>query len=612
MRHTLPPLAALLLGTCLTPALTATATRAEDIDLGEIVLYGNLSPAPAGSVGASVTEIDAAALARDGTLPLTDKLRQVPGVSVGTQGPVGAQVGVTIRGVNQNNIAVRFDGIDISDPSGPQVAYDFGGLSTATLGRVDVLRGSESALYGSEAIGGAILMQSKRASAPGTEVEGGMEAGAYGTRAADVSVATRGERAEVSLGLSRYHTDGFSAADENDGNTEADGYDQTRATLFAGFDLTEADRIEVSGFASRSRLEFDDVFGGSGTDANNVSTKRDHGARLAYSHDFGGATLTASLSDFRIDRKVTYDGAFGISTYTYAGARREADVHLAFAPAAGVDAVVGVTRAAETYTDDARTRDTIIDSIYAEATWAVAPATDLTFNLRRDQRSDFGGRWTGRVAVAHRMGEDMTLRASFGTGYRAPSNYELYDVWSGNAALGVETSRSADIGIEKRYARGSVTLTAFALEARNLIDYSFAGFTYIQRPGTATRRGIELSTEWDLGQGTTLDGAYTWTRTGGTASLDSSGWAATAPEHQLTLGLAHEVGRTTLRANALAVAGRQGLEDYAVVNIGAERRINDHVKAYVRVENLFDRQYQTVPGYGTSDRAAFFGVRVTN
>ncbi|WP_238364275.1 TonB-dependent receptor plug domain-containing protein [Mesobacterium pallidum] len=585
---------------------TALVSAQEVIDAGEGIVYVNLGPVAAGASGAAVTVLTEDDLAEGGTEPLTAKLAKVPGISIRTQGPVGTQAGITIRGVNQNNIAVRFDGIDISDPTGPQVAYNFGTLVSSSVGRIDVLRGSESAIWGSEAIGGAVLMQSKRASGEGTEIEGGLEIGSYNTRSADLAIASRAGRLDLSFGVQRYQTDGFSAYDENLlTNAEPDGAEQTRANLYVGYDVTDTTRIELSGFVADTFAEYDTS---AGDNLVNTQDMRQRAGRLAFVQGFGGAELTASFSRMELDR--TEMSMFG--PFTTEGARDEADIRLAFSPTDTTDATIGASRTTEAYADNfGSDYENSVDSLYAEVIQEFGAAT-VTGNLRRDEHSAYGTNWSGRLALAYDLGNGTTLRSAYGTGYRAPSNYELYSPWEGDPTLQVEQSRSFDIGLEKDYGAGSVSVTAFALEAEDVIAYTFAS-GYFQAPGTVTRRGLEIATDWSFANGTELTGAYTYVTTGGSAVLDPSvGWSTAVPAHQLALGVAHDYGKTTVRADMLAALDRPGLDDYAVFNLGAEYEVNDTMTAYVRVENVFDTEYQTVPGYGTSDRAAFFGFRVSN
>jgi vitamin B12 transporter len=600
---------------------SAPGAAQEAFDLDEITVFSNIGGIEADRTGTAVSVLDAEDLQRNGETAVADELNGLPGVSVARNGPVGTQTTVTIRGVNQNNIAVRYEGIDVADPSGTQVAFDFGGLLTGGLGRIDVLRGSQSALFGSQAVGGAILMQGKRASGIGTEVETQLEFGSYGTRQASVDVAMASERGELSFGLGRFRTDGFSAWEENGRpDAEADGYEETRLNLFAAYDLGAATTVEFAGFLIDSEGEFDDNFSGTFFDSANVNRTRKRGARLSVIHDFGAVQVTGTLSRFAIDRELDYSGFI----LPYEGQRDSARLEAAFALGASIDVVAGIEHKRETYIDTYQSRSTDMNTAFAQAVYAINADNDVTASLRYDDHSAFGGQWTGRLNGAHRLGGGTTLRWSAGTGYRAPSNYELYGfyvdtfvtppatVLVGDPTLGVEKAQSVDIGIEQQFGNGRVALTAFYLKATDLIDYSFASGTYVQRDGAARRTGIELSGEWDIDDRLRLSGAYTYTDTDIDVALDSSGWSAAVPRHKLALALDWAATeRLDLGLDLIASADKPRVDDFVVVNMAAAYEVSDGVEAYLRIENLLDREYQTVAGYGTSDRAAYFGLRAS-
>lgn len=602
-------------------AISTAPALAQDVafDLDPIVVFSNIEGVEADRTGTAVTVLDTEELQDNGETAVADELNGLPGVSTSRNGPLGTQTTVTIRGINQNNIAVRYEGIDIADPSGTQVAYDFGGLTTGAVGRIDVLRGSQSALFGSQAVGGAILMQGKRASGPGTQVETRLEFGSYGTRHASVDLMMASDRGELSFGIGRYETDGFSAWDENGRpGAEPDGYEETRMNFFASHEIGETTTLEFAGFLSDSEGEFDDNFSGTFFDSENINRTTKRGLRLSVIQDLGEVEVTGTLSRFDIDREMDFSGF----VVPYEGLRDTAQLQAAFSIGQSVEAVAGLEHKKETYVDNFQSRSTYTNSAFAEAVYAIDADNDVTASLRYDNHSAFGGQWAGRLNGAHRLNEATTLRWSAGTGYRAPSNYELYGfyidtsatppetVLVGDPTLGVEKSQSFDIGLERELSKGRISATLFYLEASDLLDYSFASDTYVQRTGTAKRRGIELAGAWDATERLGLSGAYTYTDTSLNVALDSSGWSVGVPRHKLALGLDWQAtDRLDTGLDMIAAADKPGVSDHIVFDMSATYAINDAVDAYLRVENLFNREYQTIAGYGTSDRAAYFGLR---
>ena len=155
-----------------------------------------------------------------------------------------------------------------------------------------------------------------------------------------------------------------------------------------------------------------------------------------------------------------------------------------------------------------------------------------------------------------------------------------------------------------------VAATLFAVDAQDMIDYSYTSYTYTQVTGTVRRRGLELEGNWTFDNGVMVDGNYTFTDSSTAVTLDSSAWLNNAPRHQLSLGLGAEIGAGWAgNVSATRSAGRVDLPSFTVVDLGMTKELSEGREAYLRVENIFNEDYQSVPGYGTSGRAAFVGLR---
>ncbi|APX21335.1 MAG: TonB-dependent receptor [Rhodobacteraceae bacterium] len=619
MRHALASVSALAL-------TTAPLFAQEDVyELPTLLLDVGYEATTPLQTGVAVEVITEEELEEDGDTRVLDILARQPGVSIRSNGPLGTNAGVSIRGVSQQNIAVRVDGIDVSDPSGTQVAFDFGGLTAGDISQIEIVRGSQSARYGSEAIGGAINITTKRASRDGLSAEAFAEYGSYETLRSAVTLFNRGEGHETAVTLSYVRSDGFSAADENDGNDEEDGFEARRLSFSGTYDLGDgAAQLELSGFTQEAQYDYDEAMSGMVYDGSpdDVTDVEDHGLRAALSFSTGLFDHEVSASWYDITRTLTGTSSGSDFRYRYEGTRHEYRYQAGFDLSPTTRAVAGIERTIEDYADNTRfgtfpassqEQDSTVDSLFAELTMKPTSDIDLSLTVRHDDHSEYGGFTTGRLSGVWRIRPDLSLRANLANGYRAPSNYELYDVYSGNSGLDPETSKSFDIGIEKSWGDAAwLSATAFVIEAEDIIDYSYTSYAYVQRDGTSTRQGVELSGGTELRPGLTLDGSYTWTDSWSTASLDSSGWQSSVPEHSLALGLhADLTDRARLSVTGRYEADRSGLDDYGLVNSTVTYDVTDSTQAYLRVENLFDEEYQTVPGYGQSDRAWYFGVRAS-
>ncbi|MDH2325871.1 TonB-dependent receptor [Cereibacter sp. SYSU M97828] len=593
-------------------AVLAAPAAAQDILLPPIVVSAGLEPVERDRTGADVTVITGAEIDRSGDTRLIDVLGRAAGVSIRSNGPMGTNAGLTLRGVPQTGIAVRIDGIDVSDPSNTQVAFDFGALSTPGIGRVEILRGAQSALYGSEAIGGVIDIRTRRATKDGIEHRAAAEYGSFDTARLSYGFAAKSGPSDLAMTLSHIRSDGYSAADDTPAtpNPEDDGFEATRLS-FAGGHEVGAGRLEVSGFVERSRSDYDDDFplrDGTTDDEGDATTR---GMRLAYAFATGAVDNTLEYTFFDNDRRLRGTTEFGPFHYAYKGRRNGIGYR------GGVDLGAGrfgfgADRTKEAYFGDTGTPDAHDDAtngLYAEYALPLSSDFDLTLSARRDDHSRFGSYETGRISAIWRPVDGTTIRANAGTGFRAPSGYELYDPFSGNADLGPEKSRSYDLGIEQQLGAATFAAALFRVDVEDLIDYSYTSYAYVQREGDARRQGVELFVEYDLGR-VAVTGNYTYSDARSDAQLDSSAWQATTPRHMLNLILAGELAQGWSGEVALQhAADRTGLDDFTVADATLTRDFGNGTEAYLRIENLFDEDYQLVRGYGTAERSAYLGVR---
>lgn len=599
----------------------ATPAAAQDaFAIDEIVVSANLGETEASRTGTSVTVLTAEEIEKTGETRLTDLLARLPGVGVLARGPLGTQTGLTIRGVSQNYIKVLVDGIDVADPSGPQVAYDFGRLTSFGVDRIEVLRGSQSALYGTQAIGGVISLGTALPEEEGVAQEAAVEAGSYGTLTGRYGYGIRNGASALGFTLSHVRADGYSAANEADGNTEADGHEASRLSLRGETVLGEVS-LGIAAFVETAEGEYDaDEFDPvtfarvyiDGT-PDDLTKALSRGARLSLGFDAAGFAHEVALSGYAIDRRLWGTTAFGPFEFNFEGSRtglswvaaRDLGTgQLTLGAEASREAFANTDSFGTDTSDASNTRGT-----FAEYDVALGTTVDLTLSLRADDHSAFGTYSTGRVAAAWRVTPDTTLRASVGTGFRAPSGYELYGPY-GDATLEPEESTSLDLGIERRFGEaGFVRATLFRIETENLIDYSFPN--YFQTTGTTLRKGLELEGGAEVTDRLRLTGAYTFTDSENPAGLSAGNtWNSGFGRHQLALGLdADLTDRLTASFGLLHVAERPTLPDYTVANATFTYDLGNASEAYLRLENLTDEQYELVDGYGTSGRAVYVGLR---
>ena len=597
---------ATLLGLLAAPA-AAQDLSADPFDLGEIVLSATLTPLAFDRTGASVTVIEGGELA-DGSVALSETLDRTPGVSVTQNGGLGTNSSVRIRGLDGKYIGVRVNGIDVTDPSSTQTQFNFGGLAGAGLGRAEVLRGSQGALYGSNAVAGFIDITTGRGDAPGLSGEALVEGGSFGTGLVALGLANRDDRGGISLSLSHVTTDGFSA---RAGDDEDDGFDGTFAAWAGDYAVSDTVTLGFSGLWRDSEVEFDrSVLDNSGS-----NSTHQRGGRFFAEVDTGPVTHELSVSRFLSDRRdpggftERFEG--GRHTLGYLGTADLGPHALSF----------GLERQDENFRTDFEDGERRTDSASAELLARPLPEFDLALSLRHDDVEGFDGHLSGRLALAWQARPDTTVRAALGTGFRAPSLYEFYGPY-GTEALVEEESRSFELGVEQRFGEtGSIAATAFYTEIEDLISFDFAetacgsGFgCYGQVPGTTRVKGIELSGRYALGERITVYANYTLTD-----AKTGEDRLVRVPRHDVNLGA--EVLLADRLTGSLDARMAFDIEpsafdpeesktgDYTVVDLGLAYAVTDRAEAYLRVENLLDEDYETAGGYNTADRAVYVGLR---
>lgn len=602
MKHPITALLGFLLSTS-----AAVSQEAGVFTLDEIIFSAGLAEIEEERTGVSVEVLTEEAVEDASVVQLSDALETLPGVNITQNGPLGTSTTLRIRGLNGNYIPVLIDGIDVTDPSSTQTNFNFGPLNTMGLGRVEVLYGSQSAIYGSEAIGGVISISSLAAPEEnGTELRYALEGGSYDTWRGMLGIGTRFDRGELSFSINRVTTDGFSAQDENNGNTEADGFDSTAINFAGAYDLTDSVTIGASAIVQDSYVNFDNFNSESLT---NSSTTNLRGARIFAELD--GATVD---HEFAIQYSETLRRFPTYATTTYEGTRTGLS-YLGQAELSATQALsFGAEHVSETYFSGGNTSyltaDYWIGSAFAEYTNNLTPDLDLSLSARFDEHSQFGGNTTGRAALAWRAGPNTVVRASLATGFRAPSLNEMFGPIGANANLNPERSRSAEIGVEHDFGGAQLGFAVFRTDIDDLINY--VNNAYNQVAGTTTSEGFELTSEIAISNAVSFFGNYTYTDARNQANMQLS----RVPRHDLTLGLSGEwqndwSGQFTMRHVADRLDGAVEMSRYTVSDLTVARQVNDAAEIYLRVDNLFDKEYQTTRGYGTSDRAFYFGIRGT-
>ena len=609
----------LLASTALLGALALPATAQDVIDLDEITFSANLVPIELGRSGSSVSVITRNDIEASGGVQVSDLLARLPGVSVVQSGPIGTTTDVRIRGAHPRYTQVLIDGIRVNDPSSASATFSFGTLTTGDVERIEVLRGSQSARFGSGAVGGVVNITTHGADAEGTSQSAFVEAGSFNTLNARYRLSTAGTRGDISFNLTRFQTRGFSAFDEADGGRERDGFRATRASLSARHFATDDLTVGMTLFAQRSRSEYDGFL----ADAENVERRDQYGLRGFAEYRLGESTHVFDVTHFRTDREDDFENFLGLQQVDDFRGNRLGASYVGTTPLGGslllsygLDAEqerVRIRRNAgattEVEVDESRW------GTFAETLYTPLEGLDITANLRHEQHSVFGGRSTGRLAFAWQAVPELTLRGAMATGYRVPDIPQRFGAF-GNEDLQPEKSRSAEIGMDYQFAAGlRASGTLFWLATTDEITFGPAPtFTPLNIEATR-RRGVELELSAPVGPATDLSAAYTYTEAEITEGPQAGLRLGRVPRHDLSVTARTRLAdRWRAQANFQAVTdrldrnGAMPLPGYGVVNASITYELTPSADVTFRIDNVFDKQYQKVAGYATSNRAVYLGI----
>jgi vitamin B12 transporter len=634
----------ILIGTHASAQSTSDTT---DTSLREVVVVANRTPVPLSKVGNSVTVLTDKEIKQSQATIVSDLLEQTPGVTAVRSGSVGETTSVYIRGAESDQTVVIIDGVKMTDPSQPGGQFDFEDLLIGDISRIEILRGAQSTLYGSDAIGGVIDIETAdptQKTQGGASLEGGSHDTGYGT----ANVGGISDDLMWRLAGSWYGTSGIPSFDQYLGGRRdcasqiGDSAGQIR------YDLTPDLQLDLRGYFVTARTDFDGYdtpTGAFGDDSEYGKTQQGigyagltwHSPDRSFTNRVSVQYTGAETRDYDPNAPANYDYP---TTETFYGfgrtVREEYQGTWQFSGAGQV--VFGAQNEHSTIATVSPFSPFLgagveLDSGYAQAQYAVLPGLTLTVGGRYDHHDVYGGHGTGQFAAAYVLPDQKTvLRSSFGQGFKAPALYQLYSNY-GNRALQPETANSWDAGIEHHALQDRLVTSAtyFQRTSRDLINFfdcttpsplcATEPFGYYANIARSFAKGVELDGSLKATEQLTLTANYTWTDTEDT-SPGSSTYGNELPRRPADTANATVDYLWPIRLDtALAMrysgpsfddaANTIRLGGYVLLDIRTSYTINEHWEMYARVENLTDRHYEVAYQYGTLGRSAYIGARTT-
>lgn len=617
--------------------LTHTSTFSQSPDaMEEILVSGSLTPVSLLKSANAVTVIDRQTLKNRAASTLSEIMRDVPGFSVSQVGVLGSQTQIRVRGSEANHLLVIIDGVEANDPSQSD-EFSWGTMSAADIERIEIIRGPQSSIRGSDAVAGVVNIITRRADRSGFGVHA--DVGSWSTRNTGFNAGYQRDGFDFRLGANHVKSDGANIARQGQ---EDDGYKNTTFNLTTGLKMSDQFNMSLAARQSDGTNQFDaDAdFDGIVEDQDRQSDFKNTTLRLEgnYSSADGNWQHKVAISRAKNDNTAFADGVMGNRT----ASTKDQYQFIGNMILAGGDQTLSLLAEREEEDwmqrgeiswgiyDPNQDRERDTDSLAIEYRTFLTETLTLAASGRYDDNSEFDSAKTYRVEAVYQLSDQTRLRSVFGTAVKNPTfteRYGFYTNFIGNPDLVPEESQSWEIGIDQTL-KGSdftVSLTVFEADLTNEIDgfvYDPATFAYTSDNMTSDseRNGVEISAMGNITDSLGLTAAYTYTD-----SSDPDGTREVRrPRHTASANLAWQV-RSNLQLNTnIQFTGDQTdvyfppfpepsqvvvMDSHTLVNLTLNYQASKDLDLYLKVENALDEEYEEVFGYQTLGRGTTIGMR---
>ena len=619
-------------------ALTAPVWAQARLDDENVIVSATRIPTPIAQVASSVTVITAADIESRQQRSLPDVLRSVPGVNIVQTGGAGGQTSLFLRGANPNHTKVLLDGIDIADPSTPSGAIDISKLLAGDIAKVEVLRGPQGALYGSDAIGGVVNIITKGGTGP-MKITANLEGGSFDTFNQGASLSGSEGRFNYQATVQHFFSGATPVTPLNllppGQRRNDDFYNNVTASTKLGYQVT--DNFDL-GFVGHYYNSLSKITGDAFDFVNFTSFPSPTRTRISSIQYQSRSTAHLVLWDERLDQTLgfgygstivaTQDPDNGDSRAIGDRVKLDWQGNLRLMP--GQMLVLGAETARDALHPglsfgfpSTLSRGITTNAGFAELLSDFEFGLHNSISVRYDDNSRFGNKTTWRVAPSWSIEETGTrLKASAGSGFKAPALQQLYGTFGGNALLKPETSFGYDVGVEQSLLDGALTagVTWFQNNIENLIVSGPAPTFNLINVGRARTDGVESFIAWKALDTLTLRADYTYTD-----ALDATTKLALLrrPRHKASVGGDWQASDDlSLNATLLYVGPqidgnrdfsipRHKMPDYVTLDVAASYRLNDKWSLFGRIENATDTDYQSPDGFLRPGIGAYGGIKVS-
>ena len=577
-------------------------------EIENITIRSTRIPAGAKDIGSSLYIISEDQIKARGFKDAIDAISSAPGVTSKQNGSFGGVGTIRIRGASSSQTLVLVDGVPVNDSSSPAGGYNFEYLNTSNIQSIEVLKGSQSTLWGSDAIGGVINIYTKQPES--TSFGASAEIGSFGLKRGSADINFAGSNSRFRVSTSKTSVDGISKADEKDGNSEDDGFESESYSMSGSIDL---DSLILKGSLSymESQVEYDSYGFATGVqDGDERSNTDEFIGSISAIFDLFDDKLQNSIfiSQSDINRDYYSNGSFSFG----AEGKREL---IRYQGNIEVNEFNKVAFGLESEESKVDADNSTIDGSFLLYEFKPNSKIIISSGIRNDDHEGFGSKTTRRISGTFKPSDNLIIRSSWGEGFKVPtifqSTYFCCGATSANSSIRPETSTSYDFGFELFFneMNSNFSITYFDQDINDQINFSFGvgGYENIDKVNS---EGFEIALDYQISKLMSLYLNYSYID-----SVDGNGSSLFyVAKDSGEAGLIYEPnnsfsGSIIARYNGSESSSYGKIDSWIRFDVNGSYKLSGTNELYFRIENLLDEEYQQIFGYGTPERSGFIGLR---
>ena len=577
-------------------------------EIENITIRSTRIPAGAKDIGSSLYIISEDQIKARGFKDAIDAISSAPGVTSKQNGSFGGVGTIRIRGASSSQTLVLVDGVPVNDSSSPAGGYNFEYLNTSNIQSIEVLKGSQSTLWGSDAIGGVINIYTKQPES--TSFGASAEIGSFGLKRGSADINFAGSNSRFRVSTSKTSVDGISKADEKDGNSEDDGFESESYSMSGSIDL---DSLILKGSLSymESQVEYDSYGFATGVqDGDERSNTDEFIGSISAIFDLFDDKLQNSIfiSQSDINRDYYSNGSFSFG----AEGKREL---IRYQGNIEVNEFNKVAFGLESEESKVDVDESTIGGSFLLYEFRPNSKIIISTGIRNDDHEGFGSKTTRRISGTFKPSDNLIIRSSWGEGFKVPtifqSTYFCCGATSANSSIRPETSTSYDFGFELFFneMNSNFSITYFDQDINDQINFSFGvgGYENIDKVNS---EGFEIALDYQISKLMSLYLNYSYID-----SVDGNGSSLFyVAKDSGEAGLIYEPnnsfsGSIIARYNGSESSSYGKIDSWIRFDVNGSYKLSGTNELYFRIENLLDEEYQQIFGYGTPERSGFIGLR---